>query len=163
MANWHQYFENTDLNDWSILGFHQAWIHEHREDPKKPMYQKANDYITKSLQLLINNCQDEEKAQKAILQNGASDKIKGKCNVGSELDVLCTPVEYQNCQKLEHAKLNCDQFDNVASYSCTLTKTVNSVSTRQEANKGPDPQPKGARTPPPRSLNEERLLSTPNK
>ena len=27
MAKWHTYFDNTDLDDWSILGFHQAWIH----------------------------------------------------------------------------------------------------------------------------------------
>ncbi|CAJ0650748.1 7133_t:CDS:2 [Entrophospora sp. SA101] len=96
----------------------------------------------------------------------------GKRNVGSELYVLCTPVEYQNRQKLAHAKLNCDQ-QNYTRTNVSVTKKVifdslesemvNSVSTGQEANKGPDPQPKGARTPPPRSSNEERLLSTPNK
>ena len=74
MAKWHTYFDNIDLDDWSILGFHQAWIHEHREDLRKLTYQKANDSITKSLRLLINNCKDKEKVQEAakLLTNKAS-------------------------------------------------------------------------------------------
>ncbi|CAG8770830.1 13492_t:CDS:1, partial [Dentiscutata erythropus] len=55
------------VNDRSILGFHEAWIHENKDDIKKLSYQKANDVLTKS-------CKDEMKIQEAerLLANKAS-------------------------------------------------------------------------------------------
>ncbi|CAG8844399.1 34209_t:CDS:1, partial [Gigaspora margarita] len=71
---WHRYFNNNNVNDWSILGFHASWIHENKDDIKTLSYQKANDVFTKSLRSLINNCKDEMKMQKAarLLANKAS-------------------------------------------------------------------------------------------
>lgn len=71
---WHRYFDDNDVDDWSVLGFHETWIYENKDDLKKLNYQKANDKITKSLRSLINDCKDELKAQKAakLLANKAS-------------------------------------------------------------------------------------------
>ncbi|CAG8559503.1 16478_t:CDS:2 [Gigaspora rosea] len=69
-----RYFDDNDVNDWSILGFYEAWIHDNKNDIKKLSYQKANDVLTKSLRSLINDCKDEIKIQEAtkLLANKAS-------------------------------------------------------------------------------------------
>ncbi|CAG8462009.1 7408_t:CDS:2 [Cetraspora pellucida] len=71
---WHRYFDDNDVSDWSILGFHEAWIHENKDEIRRLNYQKANDALTKSLRSLINDCKDEMKMQEAarLLANKAS-------------------------------------------------------------------------------------------
>ncbi|CAG8627969.1 2190_t:CDS:2, partial [Paraglomus brasilianum] len=62
---WHRYFNDNDVSNWSVYGFHETWIHQHRDNPKNLCYQKANDTLTKSLCLLINDCEDDMKKQGA--------------------------------------------------------------------------------------------------
>ncbi|CAG8789002.1 12165_t:CDS:2 [Cetraspora pellucida] len=71
---WHRYFDDSDVSDWSILRFHEAWIHENKDEIRRLNYQKANDALTKSLRSLINDCKDEMKMQEAarLLANKAS-------------------------------------------------------------------------------------------
>ncbi|CAG8567173.1 11139_t:CDS:10, partial [Funneliformis mosseae] len=59
----HKYFDDNDVSNWSIYGFHEEWIRHNEDDPKKLRYQKANDTVTKSLRSLINDCEDDVKRQ----------------------------------------------------------------------------------------------------
>ncbi|CAG8553887.1 12758_t:CDS:10 [Ambispora leptoticha] len=212
---WHRYFDDNDVSNWSICGFHETWIRQNKDDPKNLRYQKANDALTKSLRLLINDCEDDVKKQGAaakLLANKAAIAharrnqlfadplnafldawlvtmpICGKRNHGSDIDELWTLIESKNLEKAALTKLNCQQ--NVTIYSSPLTDAAmtnlsniipestsvlpskrpfecldsETASTRQEANKDLDPQPEGAKTPPPRfPPNKEILLSTPDK
>src|SRR6266542_5084710 len=71
---WHRYFDDNDVSNWSIYGFHETWIRQNKDNPRKLRYQKANDVVTKSLRSLINDCEDEVKKQGAakLLANRAS-------------------------------------------------------------------------------------------
>ncbi len=47
------------------FGFHETWIHQHKDDSKKLLYQNYCKEFT--FAYIVNNYQDNVKAQKAVL------------------------------------------------------------------------------------------------
>ncbi|CAI2191141.1 5063_t:CDS:10, partial [Funneliformis geosporum] len=62
---WHDYFNKTDVEAWSILHFQQNWERIHEGDYKPLSYDKATDALTKSLFAIINKSLDTKKIKKA--------------------------------------------------------------------------------------------------
>nr|CAG8613196.1 10296_t:CDS:2 [Entrophospora candida] len=136
MANprWHRYFDDNDVNNWSILGFHETWLCQNKDDPKKLNYQKANDVITKSLCSLINNCKDEMKIQGAAKLLASKAKESTVCWSSECLLGCMATVVHARRNQLFAGPLNAclDPWlvttpicvDNVTRYSCALTSAA---------------------------------------
>ena len=60
---WHEYFNENDVEAWSIFHFQQKWERIHEEELS---YGKAtDDALTKSLRAIINKSSDTKKIKKA--------------------------------------------------------------------------------------------------
>ena len=62
---WHEYFNENDVEAWSIFHFQQNWERIHEGDYKQLSYEKATDALTKSLRAIINKSLDAKKIKKA--------------------------------------------------------------------------------------------------
>ncbi|CAG8668600.1 13076_t:CDS:2 [Funneliformis caledonium] len=62
---WNKYFDETNVEDWGTLPFHESWAHTYRDEYKKLSYDKATDAFFKSLRAITNKSSDIEKVRKA--------------------------------------------------------------------------------------------------
>ncbi|CAI2196303.1 3114_t:CDS:2, partial [Funneliformis geosporum] len=63
---WNSYFDETDIEDWGSIPFHESWAHNYKNDYEKLSYDKATDSFFKSLRAIANKSTDIEKVRKAV-------------------------------------------------------------------------------------------------
>ncbi|RUS23770.1 hypothetical protein BC938DRAFT_474650 [Jimgerdemannia flammicorona] len=60
------YFDETNIEDWNLADFHQCWIDLYRDLPNRLSYERAIDYLIKSLRAIIETSSDSGKVNKAV-------------------------------------------------------------------------------------------------
>ncbi|CAG8642124.1 11395_t:CDS:2 [Funneliformis caledonium] len=64
---WYEYFNENDVEAWSIFHFQQNWKRIHEGDYKQLSYDKANDALTKSLRAIINKSLDTKRKLRKLI------------------------------------------------------------------------------------------------
>ena len=48
-----EYFKDTDVKAWDVVGFYRCWIHSYKENTSMLDYQKAKDKLIKYLEDIV--------------------------------------------------------------------------------------------------------------
>ncbi|CAG8481749.1 4525_t:CDS:2 [Racocetra persica] len=134
IPNGHRYFDDNDVNGWNVLGFHEAWIHENKDEIKvklSKVYVLLSTIVKmrEAARLLANKASTSciSYVVHATTVCCSSECLFGcmtmptKRTHGSEPDELGASVEYQRSAQ---EKLNYEQLDNISKYSYALNNAA---------------------------------------
>ncbi|CAI2191222.1 15990_t:CDS:2 [Funneliformis geosporum] len=167
MSNmWHNYFDENDVETWSIYKFHKNWNCIHGGDPGRN-YCKSADALAKSLRAIVNKSPDSKKIKKAnkLLSDLQSwraneniNRLRKKRMNDNNIDTGTNCLQFSSCSDV---RIESDTSDRKRK-----TQSKESVKKRARAETTVDGKvDDGPKTPPRKPLEEKETkdITTPQK